>query len=160
MSASGRAKENLYYLEKVTRRQDINKTDDIAEIPPREELENMLTACTCTAGNKCITIQANGDIVPCEPFTCENIVIDNIHNVESINNFIQSKDYAESIGLVKFFKFSPYGGTLCKDCPVRHFCLSCPFQAYDYIKNRGSFDQYCKPRKAYFYEMIWEEEIE
>lgn len=160
LSASGRAKENLDYLETKTVRKDINPSDNIAEFPQKKGMEDMLKACTCTAGNRCFTIQSNGDIVPCDAFSCENIVIGNIQDIENLSNFVRTEEYMDNIGLGTFFDYSPYGNTICKDCPVRHFCLSCPFQVYDFIKNRGTFEQYCKTRKPYFYELIWEEEVE
>lgn len=160
LSASGRAKENLDYLENKTVRKGINPSDDIAVFPTKKEMENMLKACTCRAGNRCFTIQSNGDIVPCDAFSCENIVIGNIRNIENLSDFIQTEDYMSNVGLGSFLDYSPYGNTICKDCPVRHFCLSCPFQVYDFIKNRGTLEQYCRIRKPYFYEMIWEEKIE
>lgn len=160
LSASGRAKNNLKYLESETKRMDIDCAEDVAVFPPKYEMEKMLKACTCTAGNRCFTIQSNGDIVPCDAFSCENIVIGNIKNIENLSEFIQSEEYINNVGLGTFLDYSPYGDVICGECPVRHFCLSCPFQVYDFIKNRGTFEQYCKARKQYFYEMIWEEEIE
>ncbi|MCR1985097.1 radical SAM protein [Blautia coccoides] len=160
LSASGRAKENLDYLENKTVRKDINPSDNKAVFPPKKEMEDLLKACTCIAGNRCFTIQADGNIVPCDAFSCENIVIGNIRDIKNLSDFIQAEEYMKNVGIGTFLDYSPYGNVICKDCPVRHFCLSCPFQVYDFIKNRGPLEQYCKARKPYFYELIWEEEVE
>lgn len=160
LSASGRAMDNLEFLESETQIKDIYEKENEAVFPTKARMEEMLKACTCTAGSKCFTVQANGDIVPCDAFSCENVVIGNIDNISELSDFIMSEEYLNNIGMGTFLDYSPYGNVTCKDCQVRHFCLSCPFQVYDYIKHRGTFEQYCKARKAYFFEMIWEEEIE
>lgn len=160
LSAAGRAKDNLNYLESETRNVYLDKKQNTAIFPTKEKMEEMLKACTCTAGSQCFTIQTNGDIVPCDAFSCENVVVGNINDISNLYEFIASGEYLNDIGMGTFLDYSPYGGVVCQGCPVRHFCLSCPFQVYDYIKHRGAFQEYCEARKAYFFEMIWEEEVE
>ncbi|WDV47075.1 radical SAM protein [Clostridiaceae bacterium M8S5] len=158
LSLVGRAKTNSEYL--YLKREP--KEVDYKFKPPNpsyEDLKKTVKACSCHAGRSSISIKANGDIVPCSTLSATDMKIGNIQKIKDLYKFFNSKEFRESQGMKKFMENNPYGNVLCNTCDVRHFCFTCPHVAIDYKKNREQFNDYCKKRKRYFYDIIWGEII-
>lgn len=140
LSYSGRASKNKEFLDKKYTLKETQHTG---------EKNKEYHTCTCTAGYDQLTIEANGDIFPCNLFVNKEFKLANIEEVQDLNQLF-------SIGKGEFLcpcvqKFEPRKFDKCKDCNINYFCWSCLYSMYD-IKD--DFEERCKYKKE-IYASIW-----
>ncbi|MDU1003445.1 radical SAM protein [Clostridium butyricum] len=141
LSYSGRALKNKEILEKkYTLRENYYESKRSIEY----------RACTCTAGYDQLTIEANGDIFPCNLFVNNEFKIGNIEEIEDINKLFNIRKGEVLCSCVQ--KFEPERFERCKDCNINYFCWSCLYSMYDIKDN---FEERCKYKKE-LYANIWE----
>ncbi|MBN1046539.1 radical SAM protein [Clostridium botulinum] len=140
LSYSGRASEN---------RELLNKKYTLKENHHVSKKSNECHTCTCTAGYNQLTIEANGDIFPCNLFVNKEFKLANIEEIEDLNQLFNIRKGECLSPCVQ--KFEPQKFDKCKNCNINYFCWSCLYAMYD-IKD--DFEERCKYKKE-IYANVW-----
>lgn len=145
LSYEGRAKDNKEILDNVV------TTDATISNEKKVDIENR--GCCCTAGYDQLTIEANGDIFPCNLFVEPEFKLGNIAEVEDISKIL---DGNKGCFLCKSIqKYDPGKFESCKNCNVNYFCWSCVYPMYKLDKKE--FQERCAYKKEML-KTIWEQE--
>lgn len=120
LSYDGRAKNNKEIIDNVI------TTDRIEHQSEHKNVENR--GCCCTAGYNQLTIEANGDIFPCNLFVTPEFKLGNMEEIKDLKTVLRTND--------NFFvcpsmqRFEPSEFEDCKNCNVNYFCWSCLYPMY------------------------------
>lgn len=107
----------------------------------------------CSACYRKITIDASGDIYPCQGFVVPGFDIGNVLKIESLKDFVESGKIRCSEGYKKFMSYHPADSKQCENCPAKIYCVSCVFQSY-VILNREDREELCKKRREVL-KVLW-----
>lgn len=140
LSYSGRAAKNKELLDKKYTLRENQHTS---------KKETKYHTCTCTAGYDQLTIEANGDIFPCNLFVNKEFKLANIEEIEDLNQLFNTSKGEFLSPCVQ--KFEPQKFDKCKDCNINYFCWSCLYSIYDIKDN---FEERCKYKKG-IYADVW-----
>lgn len=143
LSYEGRALDHKEELDRVfnTNFDSTNKTNDVNE--PR--------GCSCTAGYNQLTIEANGDIFPCNLFVTSRFKLGNIKETDSLHSIMEVDD-GEFISK-GIQQYEPNKFEKCRDCNVNYFCWSCLYPMYK-LSNE-EFEERCHYKKQVL-STVWE----
>ena len=145
LSYTGRALKNKDMLQtKYTSKESTHKNN--TEVKPH--------TCTCTAGYDQLTIEANGDIFPCNLFVNNQFRLGNIDEIEDLNQILKVPKGKFLCSCVEGFE--PNKFEKCKDCNINYFCWSCLYSMYDIKDN---FEERCKFKKQ-IYSKVWRKEAD
>ncbi len=146
LSFEGRAEQNKDLLEsqntRTLKHNDVVKTED--------SVVN-IRGCCCTAGYDQLTIEANGDIFPCNLFVEEKFKLGSISKINSINDVFNDKDCKFLTECIE--SYEPDKFEKCKHCNVNYFCWSCIYPMYK-LSNE-EFDERCEYKKSVLAK-VWE----
>lgn len=143
LSYDGRAEENKDTIDKTV------TTDNIAEGTENRNIESR--GCCCTAGYNQLTIEADGDIFPCNLFVRPEFKLGNMSEIENLSTVLHTNEGFFVSPCVQCFEPSEYH--ICKDCNVNYFCWSC---VYPMLKlDEEEFIERCNYKKQIL-EHIWE----
>lgn len=144
LSYDGRAKDNREILDNYVTTESVSHE--------RKSDTPMIRGCCCTAGYNQLTIEANGDIFPCNLFVTPEFKLGNINEVQSLDEIMQINEGYFISSCMQHFE--PDRFTACKDCNVNYFCWSCLYSMYKL--DEAEFNERCKHNKQ-FLTHIWEE---
>lgn len=143
LSYDGRAKAN-----KVT----IDNTVTTEQIPQGRENNNVESrGCCCTAGYNQLTIEANGDIFPCNLFVTPEFKLGNMSEIEKLSTAVYTNEGFVVSPCVQ--RFEPSEFQPCKDCNINYFCWSCVYPMYRL--DESEFKERCEYKKRMLAH-IWE----
>lgn len=100
-------------------------------------------SCSCSAGYNQLTIEANGDIFPCNLFVTPEFKLGNIENLNNISSII--KDYNGFFITTSLQKYEPSEFLKCKECNINYFCWSCLYPMH--ILSDNELNERCKYKK-------------
>lgn len=144
LSYDGRAEENKEAIDNTV------TTENIAEGTGKQNTESR--GCCCTAGYNQLTIEANGDIFPCNLFVTPEFKLGNMREIESLSTALHTNKGFFVSPCVQRFEPSEYPA--CKDCNVNYFCWSC---VYPMLKlDEAEFKERCAYKKRMLAH-VWEE---
>ena len=110
-------------------------------------LPHMMPSCSrCAAGYRKITIDASGDIYPCQGFVIQGFDIGNVLEKESLKDYIESGEMRCSEGFKKFMGYHPADSKKCENCSAKLYCVSCIYQSYE-ILNAEDREELCEKRR-------------
>jgi radical SAM protein with 4Fe4S-binding SPASM domain len=147
----GRAKENKLLLDTAFTNNESNKAL-LDNIPSTDKIKT----CTCGAINNQISIEENGDLMPCDLLEDKIFSLGNLLNINNLKQFMLNHICNTSAYMI-FRALLPNQFEKCKNCKVNYFCLSCMHEVYKMKNDPNYFTRYCNGRKQYLYKLIWDE---
>ena len=148
----GRAKENIDLIpseKMITADRKILIPEDGHFYPDK------MNVCTsCRAGRRRMAINYDGKIYPCITLIKDEFCMGDIHNINSLKDYINNGLALESEGLQYFY--NNYKNSTCNDCKsciVKLFCQNC--QLYSYLmKKADNYKEMCHITKKEL-SIIW-----
>ena len=120
LSYEGRAKENKDILDNVVTTEFLRQED--------KKTNSECRTCCCTAGYNQITIEANGDIFPCNLFVEPEFRLGTMSEIDDLRKLFYTNDGFFVCPCVQ--KFEPSEFEPCKNCNINYFCWSCVYPMY------------------------------
>lgn len=143
LSYDGRAKDN---------KDTIDNTFTIEQIPQGMENDTAESrSCCCTAGYNQLTIEANGDIFPCNLFVTPEFKLGNMNEIENLSMAFYTNEGFFVSPCVQCFEPSEF--PICKDCNINYFCWSCVYPMFRL--DEAEFKERCEYKKRMLAN-IWE----
>lgn len=135
LSYEGRAKENKDILDNVVTTEFLRQED--------KKTNSECRTCCCTAGYNQITIEANGDIFPCNLFVEPEFRLGTMSEIDDLRKLFYTNDGFFVCPCVK--KFEPSEFEPCKNCNINYFCWSCVYPMYK--MDEKEFKERCAYKK-------------
>ena len=135
LSYEGRAKENKDILDNVVTTEFLRQED--------KKTNSECRTCCCTAGYNQITIEANGDIFPCNLFVEPEFRLGTMSEIDDLRKLFYTNDGFFVCPCVQ--KFEPSEFEPCKNCNINYFCWSCVYPMYKIDENE--FKERCAYKK-------------
>lgn len=145
LSYEGRAKDNKTLLENSLTTDRICQGSDT-----NSNIEQK--CCCCTAGYDQITIEANGDIFPCNLFGSEEFKLGNITKIDNLMDILNANKGSFVCRAIE--KYEPDKFLKCKECNINYLCWSCLYPMYSLSDDE--FEERCKAKKQLL-SNVWEE---
>lgn len=123
----------------------------------KEISEENLHVCSCGALNKNFYINFKGDLFPCSLLDKEMYCLGNMMEIDSLKEFIDERQYCESVGYSNWKALQPDNHEYCRECNVNLFCWHC-LHFLDLIgPDKMYFTAECKALKESLQEIVWRE---
>lgn len=142
LSYDGRAKKNKDTIDNIVTTEQIQNETENKTVESR--------GCCCTAGYNQLTIEANGDIFPCNLFVTPEFKLGNMSDIEDLSAVICTNEGFFISPCMQCFEPSEF--PVCKDCNINYFCWSCIYPMYRLTE--VEFKERCAYKKRAL-EHIW-----
>ncbi len=146
----GRGETSKDYFQNSTKAPEPKKiiTDPVVLEENRKIMQNKLRVSRCTATKTMLYIDSQGDLYPCP------LLVDSAYKLTNIADIHHVQEALEAPNLEHFFTIHPEHIGHCKDCKVQAFCITC-YELVDRHIKRGTLADYCKGKKEFLYDIIW-----
>lgn len=147
---TGRGLENYEYLKNNITAELHEKR--IKERPPKPE---EIKACNCAAGFRQLSINQNGDVIPCNVLCDKRYVFCSLLETDDLQKRIVDEVNSKISVFKQLASLEP--DTMCKDCNVSLFCWHCLKEVENCQNDSIRCHNYCVGRKEYLTRLIWGE---
>lgn len=143
LSYIGRADNNGNAIDKLF--QDYITSHHYDNVDP-DSVMSVGNLHNCGACNGNLTIDAYGNVFPCNLMISETYCFGNVCNDKNI-----LMTYGKCSNFNKVKKMKEMNTGACETCEVKNLCWSCLADYVELTKNQHTFDTYCSKRKKAIY---------
>jgi radical SAM protein with 4Fe4S-binding SPASM domain len=145
----GSNKENKSYF--------LDNEENKSYVPSRflsDDYENPMVIRACSGGKREIFIGSNGDIYPCPSFLTPEYLIDNILNIDTLKNILNSEDSKGDVHTL-LEDLEKINNCKCNECKVNLFCWTCLAEINRMKDNTEAINHKCSKVKKVLYKRVW-----